>query len=87
MAGVAAEHRHGYDILNLRIEARNRAGRPVAEQTRHQVEVWKQRLVASGMVLDYDQERGFVRVPRRPGVDEDLIWVPERKTTARKAAN
>ncbi|GAB2733515.1 hypothetical protein [Nocardioides pakistanensis] len=84
---VNPEHRHDYDVLNLRAEARIRSGREVSQQMRTQVAAWKRRLLESGMVIDYDPVEGFRRVASRPNIDGDLIRRPDRKTSPRLAAD
>lgn len=83
---VQREHRWDYPILMLRKEARRRAGLPLSEDDLHAVEAWKRNLERRNVVVHYepDTDEGWFLVPRRRGVDTDLIRVPERKTTERR---
>lgn len=86
---VKREHRWAYAVMMLRTEGRKRAGKPLSEDMEHQLAVWKENLAADKAVVHYDPdtEEGFFYVPRREGIDTDLIRVPERKTTIRRAAD
>ena len=81
---VKEEHRYAWDITMLRFEARRRAGlRPLKPSEEHQVDTWIAGLAADGAVVHYDPdtEKGWFHVPPRPGIDTDLIRVPDRRTT------
>lgn len=86
---VKSEHRWRYPIAMLRHEARHRAGMDQAAGIPEKLAVWKANLEKDDLVVHYDPdtEDGFFYVPRRPGIDTDLIRVPERKTTERRAAD
>lgn len=86
---VKREHRWAYAVMMLRTEARRRAGKPLTGDMEHQLDVWLDNLKADDAVVHYDPdtEEGFFYVPRRPGVDTDIIRKPERVTTQRKAAD
>lgn len=86
---IKEKHRWLYPIVMLRAEARRREGKELPEEERTRLESWKARLAADNAVVHYEPEteEGFFYVPRREGVDLDLIRVPERKTTQRKAAD
>lgn len=83
---INAEHRYSYPILMLRKEARRRAGFELSDQQSHEIDAWLAGMEADGTVLHYepDTEQGWFYVPRRPGIDKDLIRKPDRVTT-RKA--
>jgi hypothetical protein len=83
---VKREHRWDYPVMMLRREARLRAGFDLSEDEAHGLEIWKQNLAKEDAVVHYDPdtEDGWFYVPRRKGVDTDLIRVPERKTTQRR---
>jgi hypothetical protein len=73
----------------LRTEARRRAGKQLRKEERVRLDAWLRRLARENIVLHYDPDtdEGWFYVPRRPGVDTDIIRVPERKTTPRPAAD
>lgn len=83
---VKREHRWDYPILMLRKEARRRSGLPMSEADLDALEAWKRGMDRDGTVVHYEPEteEGWFYVPRRPGVDVDLIRRPERKTTQRR---
>lgn len=86
---VERQHRWGYPITMLRAEARRRSGLELSEDTEHRVNVWIRNLKDDGAVVHYDPdtEEGFFYVAARPGIDTDLIRVPERRTTTRRNAD
>lgn len=77
------EHMYHADLANLRSEARLREGYPLSEAQQIRLDNWKAALANEGAVVHYDPdtEEGFWWVPRREGIDHDLIRQPERKTT------
>jgi len=85
---VNVEHRWAYDLAMLRMEARRRNGAELNPEDAGRLASWRDRLDAGNLVLHYDPdtEEGFWYVPRRPGVDLDLIREPEHKTTQRRLA-
>ena len=86
---VKREHRYDYPIMNLRAEARRRAGFEIPEHVATQVDAWIAGMDRDGVVLHYDPdtEEGWFYVPRREGVDLDLIHHPLRKTTHMRNAD
>jgi len=86
---VKREHRWRYPLAMLRHEARQRSGLESAEGIPEKLAAWKANMEAEGVVVHYDPdtEDGFFYVPRRKGIDTDLIRVPDRKTTKRRAAD
>lgn len=80
---VKREHRYAWPINMLRMEARRRAGHELTGEQAKQVDGWLRGLERDGCVLHYDPdtEQGWWYVPRREGVDKDLIREPARKTT------
>ena len=63
--------------IMLRQEAKRRAGRPLSAHELAQLSAWKEHLEAVGEVVDYDPADGGWRyMPRRVGIDTDLIRVP-----------
>lgn len=79
-------HLWSYPLAMLRVESRRRSGmelRPLDEQ---RLTAWKEDLYERGRVVHYDPdtEQGWFYVPRRQGIDLDLIREPDRKTTPRK---
>lgn len=75
---VNPEHRHAHAAAMLRAEARRRAGRALTPRTVALLEAWRARLALEGTVVLYDRNTpsGWRYVPRRPGVDLDLIRDP-----------
>lgn len=82
---VRREHRKGYLLGILRIEARLRAGMAVNESEAAKVEGFKSRLTRDRRVIHYepDTDRGWFLVPRREGIDTDLIRKPEKRSNLR----
>jgi hypothetical protein len=81
---VKTDHAYTEDPINLRREARLRAGEPIGKDPDYQAKAlaeltsWKERLRDAGAVVHYDPEteHGWFWVPRREGVDLDLIREP-----------
>lgn len=82
---VKPEHRWGWAINMLRTEARRRAGRTLSKVMEEKLNAWLRGLEEEGTVVHYDPDtlEGWFYVPRREGIDTDIIRVPER-ATARK---
>lgn len=82
---IRQEHRWAWPVTMLRFEARRREGMDLAPRREKQLDSWLKWLNENNAVVHYDPdtEEGFFYVPRREGVDTDLIRVPERKTTQR----
>ncbi|MBC7290731.1 MAG: hypothetical protein H5T83_05260 [Actinotalea sp.] len=78
---VREHHQWSAHLAMLRVEEWTRAGHWVtpSDVTRHAA--WRQGLEAAGLVVDYDpaSDEGFVLVPRRDGVDTDVIRDPSRR--------
>lgn len=83
---VKREHRWLNAPKMLRAEARRRAGLPIPAGTAERLEAFKARLKAEGRVVHYEPEteEGWFYPPRRPGIDDDLIRVPDKVTTERR---
>lgn len=75
---IEPEHRRLYDHRMLTEESSRRQGKSLTAEYARLVETWKKRLEAEGAVIHYDPltEQGWWHVPRRPGIDTDLIRVP-----------
>lgn len=86
---VNREHRWAWPINMLRQEARRRAGHQLTDKMAANVDAWLAGMERDGTVLHYDgdTDEGWFYVPRRPGIDKDIIRVPERKTTQRLATD
>lgn len=82
-------HRHEYPLAMLRVESRRRGGFKLRASDAERLASFKETLYADGLVIHYDPdtEAGFWLVPRREGIDQDLIREPDRKTTRRKNAD
>lgn len=76
---VRREHQRKWTHTQLRNENRRRNGLPVSESAMVELERWKLGLEKAGAVVDYrrDTEDGYFLVPRRDGVDTDIIRKPE----------
>ncbi|MGC5019781.1 hypothetical protein [Micromonospora sp. DT47] len=79
---VRREHRYHHILHMLRTEARRRAGEPIPAAQLKKLEGWLRNLSEQDVVVHYDPdtEQGWWLVHRRPGVDDDLIRVPDRVT-------
>ena len=77
------KHRWTYPAMMLRAEARRRDGKELRKEDETRLDAWLRRLEEEDTVVHYDMatEEGFWYVPRRPGVDTDIIRVPDRKTS------
>lgn len=86
---VKEDHRHSHAVSMLRAEARRRAGRTLTPLMEEMLNVWLAGLKRDGTVVHYDPETpdGWWYVPRREGVDKDLIREPERRTGRRASAD
>lgn len=75
---VAAPHRGLYAAKMLRFEGRRRRGEELPAEIAPRLEWWKAKLNADGVVVLYnpDTPEGWHYVPRREGVDLDLISDP-----------
>jgi hypothetical protein len=78
---VAPEHRRRYAYIMLTTEARVRAGKEVPQRRLDMLNSWKEKLRSTGTVITYEPELEpyFFPVPARPGIDTDLVRVPDRK--------
>lgn len=78
---VRAEDDNHYALRMLRAEARLRAGSQVSDRELRRLEAWKKTLKENQAVVHYDPDvkhsPRFFYVPARPGVDTDLIRVPD----------
>lgn len=78
---VLMGHQKQYHVRMLRVEGRLRAGGHVEEGALRRLENWKAELEQKRAVIHYNpmKEPGFHAVPRREGIDTDLIrWTPEQ---------
>lgn len=75
---VRREHQRKWMHTLLRNENRRRNGLPVNGAALTELERWKIALQKADAVVEYrrDTEEGYFLVPRRNGVDTDLIRVP-----------
>ena len=75
---VAAHHRGLYAAKMLRFEGRRRRGDVLPEGIGPRLESWKNKLALDELVVFYtpDTPEGWHYVPRRQGVDLDLISDP-----------
>lgn len=84
---VKVDHAYKEEPINLRREARRRAGLPIGKDPDYQAKAlaeldsWIARLAEDDAVVHYDAdtEQGWFLVPRRQGVDLDLIHEPEER--------
>lgn len=69
------EHRWQFPAQMLRAEGRKRVGKELTPDIARRLEGFLRRLEREGLVVHYDPDtkEGFFYVPRRPGIDNDLI--------------
>jgi len=84
---IKVEHRWGKPVWALRTEAKLRGGVRVPEDSAERLRKYKDQMDEDGVVIHYDPdtEQGWWLLPRRPGVDLDMIRVPARSTRKRRA--
>lgn len=72
-------HLWAHHLMMLRCEERRRAGHDLGLRMESRLRRWRHELERRHVVVDYQPhaEEGFVLVPRRLGVDHDLIREPE----------
>lgn len=70
------EHKYKPTAMNLRLLGQIRRGDPVEPEKRRMVIKWLTELIEQRMVIDYDREQGWLRVPWEPG-DADVIRPPD----------
>lgn len=77
---VKVEHAYMYIPKLLRFEARKRRGLPLDPRDERRLQVFKDKLAAENAVVHYDAdtEQGWWTVPRREGIDTDIIRDPKR---------
>jgi len=82
---VEERHRYRHALAMLRAEARRRAGAPLSAIQQGRLDNWLAFMAEEDAVVHYDPEteEGFFYVPRRKGVDKDLVREPLRSTRAR----
>lgn len=83
---VKVDHRWAYPVVMLRTEGRRRAGGELDEVELARLNGWIEKLAEHDEVVHYDPdtEQGFFYVPRRKGIDNDIIREPERRTKMRR---
>lgn len=75
---VAVEHSTDYAAQMLRTEGRVRRGTEASKYQLGRLASWKRNKLRGGeLVVDYNPVDGFTYVPRREGVDTDLIRIPD----------
>lgn len=81
---VREEHLYTYPAQMLRMEGRRRAGEQLAMGYQRRLDNWLGRLRADDLVVHYDPDTdaGFMYVPRRAGIDTDVIRDPRRSSDA-----
>lgn len=81
---VDAQHRHAHAAAMLRAEGRRRAGKPLTTRAADSLGVWRDCLASEGTVVHYDRASasGWSYVPRRLGIDLDLIREPRGSSHA-----
>ena len=75
---VKKEHRSHLELRGLQFEAQIRAGKTLTPYGWRIWRPWHEGLEASGLVIHYGPESGFSRVPRRKGIDLDLVHEPDK---------
>lgn len=76
---VLMAHQKHYHVRMLRLEARRRAGNMLDASQVRRLDGWIAELKEKNAVIHYNpnKEPGFHAVPARPGIDTDLIRVPD----------
>lgn len=82
---IERQHRYKHAPAMLRAEGRRRAGMPLSELQTALLNNWLRFMADEDCVVHYDPEteEGFFYVPRRKGVDTDLIRKPPHPTRQR----
>ena len=82
---IKQEHAGLFAATMLRAEGRRRAGQQLSNRLESQLDAFLARLKKDDLVVHYDPETadGFALVPRRKGVDGDLIREPGGSGTKR----
>lgn len=81
---VELRHRYDYPALMVRKEARRRAGFDMTGDQHHEIDTWLAGMRSAGTVLHYDPSTGWNYVPRRAGIDRDIIREPDPGTARRR---
>ncbi|MFY1688191.1 hypothetical protein [Plantactinospora sp. WMMB782] len=77
---VRKEHQHLYVPQMLRALGQKRAGKALSEGVAGKLERWLPRVQGDAVVhYDPDTDQGWFYVPRRPGIDKDVIRVPDEQ--------
>lgn len=74
---IQPEHRRTYEHRMLELESQRRQGKKLAAKWEQMLDRWLTYLDEDNAVIDYTPEAGWVRVHRRPGVDVDIISMPD----------
>lgn len=77
---VQMRHQKNYHVRMLRLEGRRRAGHKLRQEEERRLVNWIEELKEKGAVIHYNPSYGvdgFYPVPARPGIDTDLIRVPD----------
>ncbi|TCC19971.1 hypothetical protein [Kribbella sindirgiensis] len=73
--------RWSYPIQMLRLEEKRRRGEALSKLNQEKLDAWLRERKAKDEVVAYlpdrPEEQGFYYVPRRPGIDNDLIREPD----------
>ena len=77
---IHPDHAHAYPPGALRMVGRLRAGRPMSPHSLEIAEGFLRSRARTNTVVAYDPVEGFSYVTPRPGIDVDLIRVPDRVT-------
>lgn len=83
---VRIDDDNNYALRMLRAESRLRSGGVLADRELRRLAAWKETLKANKAVVHYEPELKngprFFYVKARPGIDTDLIRVPDDRVTA-----
>ena len=81
---VKEQHRWDYPIYMLRYVARLRAGKELPPKVMGRLNAWLRMIKQENVVVHYDPDtaEGWWYVQPRPGVDTDLIRVPNQQRPA-----
>ncbi len=74
---IKPEHARRFDHVMLEAFSRRQQGMRNTPQREKELDRWLQRLDEQDAVVHYHPDHGWVWVPRRPGIDGDVISMPD----------
>lgn len=74
---IEPQHRRLFDHVMLEAESQRRAGKALTPSREQQLNAWLARLSENDAVVHYHPKKGWAWVQRRPGIDTDIISMPD----------